>query len=123
MRRRRERDRAAFANCRTELDKAGADLDAYTTSATVSDLEILRQAFGVNKWNLMSISYGSLVAMHAMRTWPNSIRSVILNSPYPPNSVSWAEQASSAAAAFTAIDRQCADGMKGACSQRRSKRR
>jgi len=103
-----DRSRAAFANCRTELDKAGADLDAYTTSATVSDMETLRQAFGVNKWNLMSISYGSLVAMHAMRTWPNSSRPVILNSPYPPNSVTWAEQASSAAAAYTAIDRQCA---------------
>ena len=103
-----DRSRAAFATCRAQLQRVGADLEAYTTSATVLDLETLRQAFGVKQWNLLSISYGSLVAMHAMRTWPNSIRSAILNSPYPPNSVSWAEQASSAAAAYTAIDRQCA---------------
>ena len=103
-----ERSRAAFANCRAQLLQVGADLEAYTTSESVLDLETLRQAFGVNKWNLVSISYGSLIALHAMRTSPTSIRSVILNSPYPPNSVTWAEQATSAAAAYTAIDRQCA---------------
>ena len=84
------------------------DLAAYSTDATVRDMEALRQAFGVQKWNLLSISYGSLVAMHAMRTHPDGIRAVILNSPYPPNSVTWAEQASSAAAAYAAIDRACA---------------
>jgi pimeloyl-ACP methyl ester carboxylesterase len=55
----------------------------------------------------MSISYGSLVALHAMRLHPTTIRSAILNSPYPPNSASWAEQASTTAAAFAAIDRAC----------------
>jgi pimeloyl-ACP methyl ester carboxylesterase len=41
---------------------------------------------------------------------------VILNSPYPPNSVTWAEQASSAAAAYTAIDNECASQL--ACRKR-----
>lgn len=102
------RSRAAYAGCRAQIDKAGQDLEAYTTRATVADIDSLRQAFGVEKWNLLAISYGSLVAMDAMRQSPASIRSVILNSPYPPNSVTWAEMASSAAAAYTAIDRECA---------------
>ncbi len=110
------RSRKEYGKCRAELDKAGLELEAYTTSATVSDMDSLRQAFGVDKWNLLSISYGSLVAMDAMRKSPGSIRSVILNSPYPPNSVTWAEQASSAAAAYTAIDRECA--AQPACSKR-----
>ena len=101
------RSRAEFASCRREQEKAGLDHSAYTTDATVRDMEVLRRAFGVSQWNLASISYGSLVALHAMRTTPSSIRSVILNSPYPPNSVTWAEQASSAAAAYIAIDREC----------------
>lgn len=108
--------RAEFAKCRAELDQAGLDLDAYTTSATVADLASLRQAFGVDQWNLLSISYGSLVALHAMRESPDSIRSVILNSPYPPNSVTWAEQATSTAEAYAAIDRECA--AQPACRQR-----
>jgi pimeloyl-ACP methyl ester carboxylesterase len=101
------RSQAAFVECRAFLDATGADLEAYTTSATVLDMEVLRKAFQVDRWNLVSISYGSLVAMHAMRVAPGSVRSVILNSPYPPNSVTWAEQSSSAAAAYAAIDRQC----------------
>lgn len=100
--------RSEFAKCRAELEKTGIDHLAYTSAATVADMEALRTAFGVQRWNLAAISYGSLVALHAMRTTPASIRSVILNSPYPPNSVSWAEQASSAAAAYTAIDKECA---------------
>lgn len=100
--------RAAYAKCRSGIVQKGGDLDAYTTSATVLDLEALRRAFAVNQWNLLSISYGSLVALHAMRVSPQSIRSVILNSPYPPNSITWAEQASSAAAAYIAIDQLCA---------------
>src|SRR5690606_22607188 len=81
--------------------------NAYTTAATVDDMESVRTALAVDRWNLFSVSYGSLVAMHAMRARPQMIRSVILNSPYPPNSVTWAEQASSAAAAYVAIDRAC----------------
>ena len=104
-----ERSRDEFLKCREELQRSGADLDAYTTSATVADLEVLRRAFGVGQWNLLSISYGGLVALHAMRTNPASIRAAILNSPYPPNSVTWAEQASSAAAAYVAIDRACSN--------------
>lgn len=101
------RSRAEFASCRREQEKTGLEHSAYTTGATVADMEVLRRTFGVSRWNLASISYGSLVALHAMRTTPSSIRSVILNSPYPPNSVTWAEQASSAAAAYIAIDREC----------------
>lgn len=110
------RELTAYASCRAELEKAGLDLTAYTTRAAVADMESLRKAFGVNRWNLLSISYGTLVAMDAMRQSPDSIRSVILNSPYPPNSVAWAEQASGTAAAYLAIDRACA--AQPACSQR-----
>jgi pimeloyl-ACP methyl ester carboxylesterase len=108
--------RALFVSCRKSLEASGVDLSAYTTAATVGDMEAIRQAFGVERWNLASISYGSLVAMHAMRTRPQTIRAVILNSPYPPNSVSWAEQVSIAANAYEAIDRAC--GAQPACRAR-----
>lgn len=99
--------RDLFVKCRETLEQSGMSLESYTTRATTADLESLRKALGIERWNLLSVSYGSLVAMDAMRTQPESIRSVILNSPYPPNSVNWAEQASVAAAAYDAIDRSC----------------
>jgi pimeloyl-ACP methyl ester carboxylesterase len=111
-----ERSTAAYVACRSALERSGIDLTAYTTAATVEDMEILRNALGVAKWNLLSISYGGLVAMQTMRRHPATIRSVILNSPYPPNSVTWAEQATTTAAAYAAIDRACAE--QPACGSR-----
>ena len=102
-----ERNRALFVQCRAELDAQGIDLDAYTTRATVADMEVLRQAFGAQQWNLAAVSYGTLVALDAMRTHPASVRSAILNSPFPPNSIAWAEQATSTAEAYRAIGRAC----------------
>ena len=102
------RRRILFTECRAQLDAAGVDLNLYSTATTVGDLDQLRRAFRVERWNLYSVSYGALVALHAMRTQSRTIRSAILNSPYPTNSVTWAEQASSTAAAYVAIDRACA---------------
>lgn len=111
-----DRSREAFIACRRETVQAGQDLANYTTANSVADIEELRKAFGIPKWNLLSISYGSLVALESMRTHPETIRSSILNSPYPPNSVTWAEQVSSAAAAYDMIDRACAE--QDACHAR-----
>ncbi|MXO74734.1 alpha/beta fold hydrolase [Altererythrobacter aerius] len=101
------RERAAFAACRASLDAAGIDPGAYSTRATVHDMEAIRRAYGIERWNLAGISYGTLVALDAMRTTPASIRSVVLNSPYPPNSAAWAEQLTTVGAGFAAIDREC----------------
>jgi len=110
------RQRAEFAKCRASIEARGLDLAAYTTTATVHDIEHIRRALGVKRWNLAAISYGTLVALDAMRTYPVTIRSVVLNSPYPPNSAAWAEQATSAAGGFAAIDRAC--GSHPTCRER-----
>lgn len=102
------RSRAAYVNCRAESEEAERGLDAYTTMATVADIDAIRRAYGADRLNLIGVSYGALVSMQAMRSRPQTIRSVILQSPYPPNSLSWAEQASAASAGFQAIDRACA---------------
>lgn len=111
-----ERQRAEFAKCRTDVERRGLDLAAYTTTATVHDMEHIRRALGVKRWNLAAISYGTLVALDAMRTYPATIRAAVLNSPYPPNSAAWAEQATTAAAGFAAIDRAC--DTQPACRER-----
>jgi pimeloyl-ACP methyl ester carboxylesterase len=102
-----DRTRELFVQCRASLDAQGMDLGAYSTRATVADMEVLRKAFGAPQWNLAAVSYGTLVALDAMRMHPASVRSAILNSPYPPNSFAWAEQATSTAEAYRAIGRAC----------------
>ncbi|WP_395372951.1 alpha/beta hydrolase [Marinicella sp. W31] len=66
--------------CRDSLD---ADLAEYTTTAVVEDLEDVRKALGIEKWNLIGVSYGSRKALTYMRMYPQSLRSVILDGVVP----------------------------------------
>lgn len=77
--------RAMAADCARELRKRGVDLDAYDTAAIVADLLDLRRALGVPAVSLYSISYGTRVALEAMRREPSAIRSAVLDSVLPPD--------------------------------------
>jgi pimeloyl-ACP methyl ester carboxylesterase len=70
--------------CRDRLLAEGVDLAAYNSAASAADLEDLRRALGYSEWNLYGISYGTRLALTAMRDHPQGIRSVILDSVYPP---------------------------------------
>jgi pimeloyl-ACP methyl ester carboxylesterase len=77
--------RQAVADCREAMLRQGVDLSQYTTVVTAQDLEDLRRALGFAQWNLMAVSYGTRVALEAMRLAPQGIRSAVLTSPVPPN--------------------------------------
>jgi pimeloyl-ACP methyl ester carboxylesterase len=62
----------------------GADLSRYRTSEFVADLELLRAALGVRRWNLHGTSYGSRAALQYMRRHPGRVRSAILVGVVPP---------------------------------------
>lgn len=56
----------------------------FTTSVAVRDLEALRQALGYGQLNLYGISYGTRVAQHFARQFPDSTRTVIIDGVVPP---------------------------------------
>lgn len=70
-----------------EIQKCVDDLDAdtryYTTMESIKDLEEVRKALKVEKWNLLGISYGTRKALTYMKMFPDSIRSVILDGVVP----------------------------------------
>jgi pimeloyl-ACP methyl ester carboxylesterase len=76
---------AVFAGCHQRLVEAGIDLSMYNTLQSAADLEDLRRALEIERWNLYSISYGTRVALETMRQYPDGIRSVILDSAVPPD--------------------------------------
>lgn len=84
---------AAAGECRRALAASGADLGGYTSAATADDLEDLRQALGIRKWNLYGLSYSTRVMLTVLRRHPEGVRSVMLNSVLPPD-VSFDEVAS-----------------------------
>lgn len=74
----------AWRSCNGRLRREGVNLAAYTTSAAARDLEILRAALGAPAVNLYGTSYGSSVALAMMKAFPGSVRSSVLDGPYPP---------------------------------------
>ncbi|MGQ9928612.1 MAG: alpha/beta fold hydrolase, partial [Chloroflexaceae bacterium] len=75
---------AALLACRERIAAAGTPLRAFTTAAAAADLRDLRLVLGYTQWNLFGISYGTRLALAMLRDDPGGARSVILDSPYPP---------------------------------------
>lgn len=80
---RRERYVRAVLDARQRFADLGVNLAAINTPEIVSDMEDVRLALGYEKLNLFGISYGTRPALAAMRDFPGSIRSVVLDSTVP----------------------------------------
>ncbi|HEY0180989.1 MAG TPA: alpha/beta fold hydrolase [Dokdonella sp.] len=98
--------RAATTRCLAEVSK-DADPAQYTTTATVRDLEALRQALGAPQFDLVGVSYGTRVAQQYLAAHPDGVRSVVLDSPVPNELVLGAEFASNLDAALKAQFAAC----------------
>jgi pimeloyl-ACP methyl ester carboxylesterase len=61
-----------------------ADVAQYTTSIAVRDLDAVRAALGYATINLYGGSYGTRVAQHYLRRYPEHTRAVILDGVVPP---------------------------------------
>jgi pimeloyl-ACP methyl ester carboxylesterase len=77
--------RAAYSSCRDSAVARGLSLRDFGTTVTVSDFESVRQALGIERWNVYGESYGTTVAMTLAALHPASIRSLVLDSVYPPD--------------------------------------
>lgn len=76
----------ANAKCRDELLKT-SDLRQYTTSIAVRDLDHVRTLLGYGRINLYGQSYGTRVAQHYARRYPESTRTLILDGVIDPETV------------------------------------
>jgi pimeloyl-ACP methyl ester carboxylesterase len=56
----------------------------FTTSIAVTDLEALRVALGYDALNLYGSSYGTRVAQHFARRYPDSTRTIVIDGVVPP---------------------------------------
>jgi pimeloyl-ACP methyl ester carboxylesterase len=78
------RDAAAQAACLGRYAADGADLRQYHSAAIAHDMVQVMTALGYEKWNLIGGSYGTRLALTAMRDFPERIRSAVLDAPAPP---------------------------------------
>lgn len=89
---------------------AGLDADPalFTTSVAVADLERVRAALGIERWNLYGVSYGTRVAMHYARRHPARVRTLLLDGVVPPGTPLGADIAPHAQRALDAVFARCA---------------
>ncbi|KAI0565756.1 alpha/beta hydrolase [Gracilaria domingensis] len=67
-------------NCFLEI---GEEILHYSATAIVNDLETLRNALGFKQLDLFGVSFGTLISQAYGVMYPDSIRSMLLDSPLP----------------------------------------
>ncbi|HUE47836.1 MAG TPA: alpha/beta fold hydrolase [Steroidobacteraceae bacterium] len=95
---------------------ARADVAYYTTSLAVQDLERVRAALGVGRIDLYGSSYGTRVAQHYLRRFPQRVRALILDGVVPAPVALGPATASDAERALLDILARCAG--ESACRAR-----
>jgi pimeloyl-ACP methyl ester carboxylesterase len=79
----RQRD-AALQECIETIQTRDVDPALYITRNSAADVDGIRRALGFDKVVLWGTSYGTTLALEVMRAYPGGVRSVILESPAPP---------------------------------------
>ena len=74
--------RKDVAACLAEV-KQQADPRYYTTTIAAQDLDDARKALGSPSFDLVGVSYGTRMAQQYLRHYPDSVRSVVLDSAVP----------------------------------------
>ncbi len=70
----------ALRACNQRLaDDQEVNFSAYNSLENASDIDMIRTAMGYDKINFYGVSYGTLLGMHYMRQFPNSLKSVVLD--------------------------------------------
>jgi pimeloyl-ACP methyl ester carboxylesterase len=98
---------ALFRKCRDALSTK-ADLAQYTTSIAVQDLDVVRQTLGYERITLYGVSYGTRVAQHYARRFPERTRAIILDGVVPPELVLGPTMALDAEEALKHVLARCA---------------
>ncbi|HEX7422071.1 MAG TPA: alpha/beta fold hydrolase [Thermoanaerobaculia bacterium] len=74
---------AFVADCRREIE-AYADPSQYTFDRFVDDVDTLRQALGYGPINIVAMSAGTRAALTLLARHPQSVRTMLLTGPVPP---------------------------------------
>lgn len=102
-----QRHQGELAACRAQLTARVGDLRHYTTPIAAADLEAVRRALGLERWNLVGASYGTRVALELMRQAPGPVRRVVLDGVVPPDMGLPQAAAADHQAALDAVWRAC----------------
>lgn len=95
-------------DCLAKLREGGVDFSVFGSARGAADVEDLRRTLEVESWNLYGISYGTRLALTTARDFPAGVRSLVLDSPYPPEAEALVETVAGLDTAFAALGKVCA---------------
>lgn len=95
--------------CYERLRRSGINLAAYNSAASAADIADLRRALELDAVNLYGVSYGTRLALTVLRDVPEGVRSVVLDSVYPPQIDGLNEQAPNGVQAIQRLFAACAN--------------
>ncbi len=97
-----------FGDCAAELATNGNDLTAYNTYQNALDVRALMLALGYADYNIYGVSYGTTLGLEVMRSAPEGVRSVVLDSVSPQQAKAYDENAKPTQESIQAVLDQCA---------------
>lgn len=79
-----ELETTLVSQCITELEGRGFDLPLFNTTQNALDVRSVMSGLGYADYNIYGVSYGTKLALEVMRSAPQGVRSVVLDSVAPP---------------------------------------
>lgn len=70
----------AALSCKQDLINKGVDIEAYNSLSISKDLNALKEQLGYKNWNVYGVSYGTYVAQVYASTFPEDIKTLVLDS-------------------------------------------
>jgi pimeloyl-ACP methyl ester carboxylesterase len=107
---------AATLKCRRKVTAQTSDLGAYNSLESADDIEALRSALHIAKWNVYGISYGTDLALTYMKLHPGGIRSAAIDGVFPPPLAGGVAAWQSAGEGINAVFKACSQ--QTACRKR-----
>ncbi|MDH5622526.1 MAG: alpha/beta hydrolase, partial [Gammaproteobacteria bacterium] len=98
------------------LEQLPYDARFFTTSVAVTDIEAVRVALAYPALNLYGVSYGTRVAQHFARRYPQSVRTIVIDGVVPPQISLGPEIATESQKAVDNIFARCRDD--ASCNER-----
>jgi pimeloyl-ACP methyl ester carboxylesterase len=98
----------AVATCHRRLSDTGIDLASYNVAEMAADAADLRVALGIKTWDVATSGSSSRIALEMLRTRPEGIRAVILDSPEVPGADPRATAVDGTRDALAAVLHACA---------------
>ena len=93
--------------CQDDLLIQGIDLNMYNSAVNAADANDLRVALGYEQANYYGTSYGTRFGLDLIRDFPEGVRSIILDSVYPPQVDYYSEYALDAVRAYDVVFESC----------------